>query len=157
MPLGWETWGILSLLLLGGELYTHAFVLLWPAVGAAGAAIGAALGLGLEGQILLFAIGSAVLLAAARPIFLRILSPAGRSVSTNAEALPGKQVEVVERVGDVYAPGTVKVGGERWTAFSEDGSTLEPGQAAVVVRVEGLKLCVRAAKLQGEIWKGRSP
>ncbi len=153
--LGWESWGVLSLLLLFGELYTHHFVFLWPAVGAAGAAIAAALGLGPEGEILLFVVSSAALLVVARPLFLRILSPEGRAIATNVEALAGRQVEVIEPVGDIYAPGTVRVGGETWTAFTEDGGKLEPGQAAIVARVEGLKLCVRGVPLTGDVWKGK--
>ncbi|MHB8419632.1 MAG: NfeD family protein [Myxococcales bacterium] len=148
---GWEIWGALALLLLGGEVYTQHFVLLWPAVGAAGAAIGAAVGLSMEAQLVLFALASIALLAAGRPLFLRILSHEGRSVATNVEALPGKRVEVMEKVAGPGTSGTVKVGGERWSAFTEDGAELAAGTPAVVVRVEGLKLCVKPT----EDWKTR--
>jgi len=142
----WEIWGILALLLLGGEIYTQAFVLLWPAVGAAASAVGAALGVSLEGQFILFSVSSVALLAASRTIFWKLLSPQGRSFATNVEAVPGKLVEVMEAVGGVAAPGTVKLGGEQWTAFTDDGSLLKPGERVLVVRVEGLKLCVRASQ-----------
>ncbi len=150
-PHAWEIWGALALILLGGEVYTQTFVLLWPALAAAGAAIGAALGLSTEGQFILFAAASIVLLAASRTIFWRLLSREGKALATNVEALPGKLVEVVEPVRGPTAPGTVKVGGERWTAFTEDGSELRVGEPAVVVRVEGLKLCVKPS----EQWKTR--
>ena len=40
MWLTWEMWGILALLLFGGELWTQSFVLLWPALGAAATGVG---------------------------------------------------------------------------------------------------------------------
>lgn len=142
---------MLSLLLLGGEVYTQTFVLLWPAVGAAGACLGAALGLPSEGQLILFAASSIALLAASRTIFWKLLSREGKALTTNVDALPGKLVEVVDPVQGPEHPGTVKVGGERWTAFTDDGSELRAGEPAVVVRVDGLKLCVKAS----EDWKTR--
>lgn len=149
----WEIWGVVALLLLGGEIYTQAFVLLWPAIGAAVATIAAGLGVSLEGQFLLFSVSSIALLAASRTIFWRLLSPQGRALATNVEAVPGKSVEVIEPVGGVAAPGTVKLGGEQWSAFTDDGSLLKTGERVLVVRVEGLKLCVRAA----DDWKRSLP
>jgi membrane protein implicated in regulation of membrane protease activity len=143
----WEIWGILAILLLGGEIYTQAFVLLWPAIGAATATIAAGVGVSIEGQFLLFSIASIALLAASRTIFWKLLSPQGRALTTNIEAVPGKLVEVIETVGGVAAPGTVKLGGEQWSAFTDDGSILKAGERVLVVRVEGLKLCVRNSQL----------
>jgi membrane protein implicated in regulation of membrane protease activity len=153
----WEIWGVLALVLLGGEIYTQAFVLLWPAIGAGAATIGAGVGLSIEGQFLLFSISSVALLAASRTIFWKLLSPQGRAITTNVEALPGKSVEVIEPVGGLAATGTVKLGGERWSAFTDDGSLLKAGELGLVVRVDGLKLCVRAAQSQSDEWKRRVP
>ncbi len=144
---GWEIWGTVALLLVGGELYTRAFILLWPALAAFGSAIGAALGLPLDGQLFLFAVSSIVLLVASRTLFLRLVSPEGRSLAVGAEAIPGKSVKVLERLEGPRAPGAVRLGGELWNAYTEDGSRLEPGDAALVVRVDGLKLVVRRAPL----------
>ena len=132
-----------ALVLLGGELLSLNFVLVWPAVSALATAIGAYLGLSLEGQLALFSVSSVVLLALSRTLFRRWLFPDRRSTLTNADAMPGTQVEVLEMLAGPAKPGTVRYAGEVWTAFSEDGRTLHPGHAAVVVRVDGLKLCVR--------------
>jgi membrane protein implicated in regulation of membrane protease activity len=149
----WEIWGVAALLLLGGEVYTQSFVLLWPAIGAAGAAVGAASGLSIEWQFILFTVASIVLLGASRTIFWKLLSPRSRAFVTNVEAVPGKSVEVIEAVGGAGTPGTVKLGGEQWSAFTDDGSLLKAGERALVVRVEGLKLCVR----QSDEWKRSTP
>lgn len=151
----WEIWGVVALLLLGGEIYTQAFVLLWPAIGAAVATICAGVGVSLEGQFLLFSVSSIVLLAASRTIFWKLLSPQGRALATNVEAVPGKAVEVIDPVGGLGAQGIVKLGGEQWSAFTDDGSLLKPGERALVVRVEGLKLCVRSA--DSNDWKRSLP
>jgi inner membrane protein len=142
--LTWEIWGVAALVLLGGELLSLNFVLVWPAISALAVAVGAYLGLSTEGQLALFSVSSVVLLALSRTLFKRWLFPDKRSTLTNTDAMPGTQVQVLETVAGAANPGTVRYAGEVWTAFTEDGRTLSPGQAAVVVRVEGLKLCVRA-------------
>ena len=155
----WELWGIAALFLVGGELYTRAFVLLWPAIGAAAAALAALLGLSIDGQLLLFSLTSVALLALSRTLFTRILSREGRLIATNAAAIAGRPVEILEPVGDLHAPGTVRLGGELWAAFTVGAERLAPGQAAVVEKVVGLKLCIRgvAADWPQPYKEGRNP
>jgi membrane protein implicated in regulation of membrane protease activity len=145
MWLTWEIWGVAALVLLGGELLSLNFVLVWPAVSALATAVGAYLGLPTEWQLALFSVSSVVLLALSRTLFRRWLFPDKQSTLTNADAMPGARVEVLETLAGPAKVGTVRYAGEVWTAFSEDGRTMHPGQAAVVVRVDGLKLCVRPA------------
>lgn len=66
-----------------------------------------------------------------------------RPISTGRESLDGKQGLCVTRL----APnGIVQVAGEQWSAILEQGqSPLEPGDRVQVVRVEGVRLIVRAA------------
>src|ERR1700677_4277028 len=108
MWLTWEMWGIAALILLGGELWTQSFVLLWPALGAAATCLGAFLGLDEQGQLLLFSISSMVLLALSRTVFRKLLFPPSREVLSNAEAIPGTTVLVIDPVGDQFHPGTVR-------------------------------------------------
>jgi membrane protein implicated in regulation of membrane protease activity len=146
MWLTWEIWGVAALVLLGGELLSMNFVLVWPAVSALAVAIAAYLGLSTEGQLALFSVSSVVLLALSRTLFKRWLFPDRHATPTNADAMPGTQVQVLETLGGASKPGTVRYAGEVWTAFTEDDRTLSPGTSAVVVRVDGLKLCVRAVE-----------
>jgi membrane protein implicated in regulation of membrane protease activity len=144
MWLTWEMWGISALLLLGGELWTQSFVLLWPALGAAATAIGAYLGLDEHGQLILFSVSSMVLLALSRTLFRKMLFPASREVLSNAEAIPGTTVLVIEPVGDQFHPGTVRLGGEVWSSYSADGRSFDKGHVARVARVDGLKLVIES-------------
>jgi len=143
MWLTWEMWGEAALVLLGGELLSLNFVFVWPAVSALATAVGAYLGLPAEGQLALFSVSSVVLLALSRTLFKRWLFPDKQSTLTNADAIPGSRVEILEAVGDQSKPGTVRLSGEVWSAFNEDGRVLHRGESAIVVRVEGLKLSVR--------------
>jgi membrane protein implicated in regulation of membrane protease activity len=142
MWLTWEMWGILALLLFGGELWTQSFFLLWPALGAAATGVGALVGLDEHGQLILFSASSMVLLALSRTVFRKVLFPPWREVRTNAEAIPGSTVEVIEPVGDQFHPGTVRLGGEVWSSYSADGGRFEKGRVARVARVDGLKLVI---------------
>jgi membrane protein implicated in regulation of membrane protease activity len=144
MWLTWEMWGVAALVLLGGELLSMNFVFVWPAISAFATAIGAFLGLSSEGQLALFSVSSVVLLALSRTLFKRWLFPDKQATPTNADAMPGARVEVLETLGDISKPGTVRYAGEVWSAFSDDGRTMHRGESAIVVRVEGLKLRVRA-------------
>jgi membrane protein implicated in regulation of membrane protease activity len=145
MWLTWEMWGVAALVLLGGELLSQNFVFVWPAISALATAIGAFLGLSSEGQLALFSVSSVVLLALSRTVFKRWLFPDVHATPTNAEAMPGSRVDVLETLADISRPGTVRFAGEVWSAFSDDGRTMRRGDSAIVVRVEGLKLRVRAA------------
>jgi membrane-bound ClpP family serine protease len=65
-----------------------------------------------------------------------------RRVTAGKEDLVGRTAEV----RTVMNPkGTVFVEGENWTATSESGR-IEPGEEAVITRVEGLKLWVSNQK-----------
>jgi membrane protein implicated in regulation of membrane protease activity len=148
MWLTWEIWGVAALVLLGGELLSLNFVFVWPALSALATAIGAYLGLPAEGQLALFSVSSVVLLALSRTLFKRWLFPDKRSTLMNADAMPGSRVDVLETVGGIAKPGTVRYAGEVWSAFSDDGRTLQRGESAIVVQVEGLKLRVRATDVE---------
>lgn len=63
----------------------------------------------------------------------------GRRVRTGAEALAGARASAVSALDPV---GTVSLGGEIWRARSLEG-TIAPGAEVVVVKNDGLTLCVR--------------
>jgi membrane protein implicated in regulation of membrane protease activity len=155
--LNWEMWGVAALVLLGGELLSLNFVLIWPALSAFAAAIGAYLGLSTEGQLALFSVSSVVLLALSRTVFHRWLFPDRHATPTNADAMIGARVEILETAAGVSQPGTARYAGEVWTAYTDDGRTLKPGSAALVVHVDGLKLRVRSADDEHKRTERESP
>lgn len=128
-------WLIVAAVAALGELLT---VDLWFAfVSGAGliTALVAALGAPLPVQLVVMIAVSIAGLALIRPLAKRHLrTPA--QIRTGTAALVGQRAVVVDRVdGD---GGTVKIGGEIWTARALDESeVLEPGTRVNVARIDG--------------------
>ena len=73
----WILWVILGVALIVAETFTLGFVLLWFGIGALAAALAGALGIGLLGQFLIFAIVSIALTAASRAEGDTVCAPPG--------------------------------------------------------------------------------
>ncbi|CAM5353430.1 membrane protein [Streptomyces xanthochromogenes] len=105
------------------------------AVGAVAAAIGAGLGMGPVGQVLLFIAVSVALIAVVRPIAARHRAQRPQ-LATGTEALKGRQAVVLERVD--ADGGRIKLAGEVWSARTLDTDRVfEPGQQVDVVEIDG--------------------
>lgn len=131
----WVIWAIAASALAAGEIFTLDFFLGPVAIAAALAAIVAAVGLGVEVQVAVFALASAGSLLVIRPIAVRHMRPPAQLRSGTA-ALVGTRATVLERVdGD---RGQVKIGGEIWTAraYDED-DVFEPGTKVDVMKIDG--------------------
>ncbi|MEU9099419.1 NfeD family protein [Streptomyces sp. NPDC048361] len=105
------------------------------ALGAVAAAIGAGLGLGPVGQVLLFVAVSVALIAVVRPIAARHRAQRPQ-LATGTEALKGRQAVVLERVD--AEGGRIKLAGEVWSARALDAERVfEPGHQVDVVEIDG--------------------
>jgi membrane protein implicated in regulation of membrane protease activity len=131
----WVIWAIAAAALAGGEVLTLGFFLGLIALGAAVAAVAAAVGLSVELQVALFTVTSVASLAFIRPIALRHMKTPARLKSGTA-ALVGTRAVVLERVD--RDRGQVKIGGEIWTAraYDED-DVFEPGARVDVMQIDG--------------------
>jgi membrane protein implicated in regulation of membrane protease activity len=129
-------WLIGGVLLAIAELFTMDFVLIMLAGGAFAAAGTAALDAPVAVQALVFAVTSALGLAAARPALKRHLERRSEHTRMGVEALEGTEATVVEQV--TSGAGMVKIGGELWTARSYDATqVIEAGDRVRVVEVKG--------------------
>ncbi len=131
--------GIIVFLLL--EAATYQFICIWFAGGALAALIFWALGLGMNVQISVFFIASAVLLILTRPFVKKVT--ANRAIKTNVEVIPGKVGLVTETIDNLSEKGKVKLDGMEWTARSESGEVIEEGKKVEVLEVSGVKLIVK--------------
>ena len=131
----WVLWAIAAALLAGGEVLTVGFFLGLLALGAAVAAVAAAVGVSVELQVAVFAITSVATLAFLRPVALRHMKTPARLQSGTA-ALVGARAVVLQRVD--ADQGQVKIGGEIWTAraYDED-DVFEPGTRVDVMKIDG--------------------
>ncbi len=134
---GWELWIAAALLLAGGELMHGALWLLAIAIACLPPALASALGAGLVAQVLLFAVSMLIEF----PLLSRITARRrARRLATNAEAIVGKRVKVLQPVTE-NADGVVLLTGEHWKARSLAGE-IQPGAEAQVIQRDGLCLLV---------------
>lgn len=131
----WLWWIGIALVLGILEMVSVALVLVMLAGGALAGALTAALGAPLELQVVVAAVVSVVLLATLRPWLLRHWRNRVPLTETNAIGYVGRPAQVVSPVTDTE--GRIKLGGVVWTARTAAGTRIEPGQDAVVVRIDG--------------------
>jgi membrane protein implicated in regulation of membrane protease activity len=133
----WVLWTIVAAAFTLGELHTNSFYLAPFAVGGAIAAVLAALGAGGLVAVIAFAAAAILFLLLLRPIAVRHRESAP-TLRTGAAALIGQPALVVERIANREGVGTVKIGGEVWTAraFDEE-QVIAAGEQVEVVEIRG--------------------
>jgi membrane protein implicated in regulation of membrane protease activity len=131
----WVVWLIIAVGLGVAEVFT-----LTAALGLLGGAAlitsgAAAIGLPVPLQLLVFAIAAAAGVVVLRPLAMRhMLQP--RLERFGVDALPGRTAYVVDEVTD--HTGTVRIGGEEWTARPLDRGVVIPvGEAVDVIQIDG--------------------
>src|SRR5437763_15003776 len=112
MP-AWVIWLLVAAAFAAGEVATLGLYLAPISVAAALAAAAAGLGAGAAVQFIVFIVVAIASLVVLRPLARRHMkTPA--ALRTGAAALVGSRAVVLERVD--HSHGTVKIGGEVWTA-----------------------------------------
>jgi membrane protein implicated in regulation of membrane protease activity len=131
----WVVWMIAAGALAAGEVLTMGFFLGLIAVAAVLAAVAALVGVGLAGQIVVFIAASVGSVAVIRPVARRHMRMPAQ-IRTGTAALVGARAVVLERVD--ADGGSVKIGGEVWSAraYDED-QVLEPGARVQVLEIDG--------------------
>jgi membrane protein implicated in regulation of membrane protease activity len=131
----WVYWMIAAGALAAGEIFTMGFFLGPIAIAATLAAIVALAGGPLALQLLVFTVASVGSVAVLRPIAQRHLRTPVQ-LRTGTAALVGTRAIVLEQV--TADGGSVKIGGEIWTArtYDED-AVLEPGSRVEVMQIQG--------------------
>ncbi len=134
-------WLVVALAAIVVEICTATLVSVWFAVGAFAAMVASALDAPLAVQIAVFLALSILVLALARPLAKRFLSP--KVVPTNADRVLGMTAQVTETIENSYGQGAVYVDGKTWSARSADDTRILQGAAVVVTAMEGVKLIVK--------------
>lgn len=124
------------------EVLTTQLVTLWFVIGAAVTAVCSATFLKeqLVWQIVIFIVISAVMLILTRPLVKKL--KANQTVSTNSDRNIGKSALVTSEINPELGIGQVRVGNEKWSAKSQNGSIISEGSNVKVVGIEGVKLVV---------------
>ncbi len=133
-------WTIVLVIAVIVEAITIDLVSVWFALGAIAALISEAFGANEVIQGILFAVISAMCIIASRPLAKKYLR--GNTVRTNLDRVIGKHCLVTETI-TADNNGEVKVMGLLWSATSLNNETIEIGQYAEIVSIEGAHLVVR--------------
>jgi membrane protein implicated in regulation of membrane protease activity len=133
----WVLWLIAAVVLAVAEVLNLSFFLFPFAIGAAGAAVAELAGTGTPVAIVVFAVLTAVSFGIVRPIAKRhVRTPP--AIRTGTAALIGQPAMVLERIANDDASGSVRIGGEVWTARSYDEDrVIEPGTRVEVIEIRG--------------------
>jgi membrane protein implicated in regulation of membrane protease activity len=133
---GWIVWVVVAVALAVGEILTPGLFFLGPvALAADAAALAGALGAGVAGSLIVFAVASLASLAFLRPIARRHVRLPALS-RTGTDALVGRKALVIRTVDQ--NGGRVRIGGEEWSARAYlDGQVLDEGASVDVIQIEG--------------------
>jgi len=135
-------WLVILIVAICIEVATMGLTSIWFAGGALIAVIAAALSFPVWLQVVLFLVVSLVLMIFTRPIAVKYFNK--DRVRTNVESMIGRQAIVVSEIDNLQGIGQVTVGGQEWSARSEDDQkNLSVGTVVEVVAVNGVKLIVR--------------
>ena len=130
-------WILLAVLFAAGEVMSMGFFLAPFAVGALAGALAELAGATAALSVIVFLVTSGLLFGFVRPIARRHLrTPA--QLRTGTAALIGQTAMVTQRVDNDAQTGSVKLGGELWTARSwDDDEVIEAGKRVNVVEIQG--------------------
>lgn len=132
---GWVLWLVLFLGLAAVETLTLDLFFVMLAVGALAALVATFTGAGLVLQIVVFAVVSLLMILLVRPIAVRHLKKGPADQLDNMDRLVGASALALEPV--TAHSGTVKIGGDTWTARSSSGAALPAGTRLAVARIDG--------------------
>jgi membrane protein implicated in regulation of membrane protease activity len=140
---GWAVWLVLFLALAAIETLTLDLFFAMLSVGALGAMLAAILGAPVFLQVVVFCIVSLLMIFLVRPVAMKHLERGPRDQRSNIDRLIGASAVALEAVS--ASAGTVKIGGDIWTARTADGSSLTAGSPVLVTRIEGATAVVLPA------------
>ena len=141
-------WLIALVVFLVIEAATLGLATIWFAGGALVALIAAMCGDGLGIQVASFLVVSLVLLFFTRPLAVRFLNK--DTLKTNVDRVVGMEGVVTEEISNLAGTGKVSLGGNMWTARTEnEGGTIPVDAVVTVLRVEGVKLIVKVKEKEG--------
>ena len=138
-------WLIILVVMLVIEIATLGLTTIWFAGGALVAFVLSLFNVPFIVQLPAFLIVSLLLLIFTRPIAVKYFNK--DRAKTNVESMIGRQAIVVSEIDNLQGIGRVTVGGQEWTARTEQAVLiLKDGTVFVVKEVKGVKLIVEQRK-----------
>lgn len=146
---GWVLWLVLFLGFAAIETLTLDLFFAMLSVGALAAMLAAVLSAPLFLQVVVFCVVALLMIVVVRPAALKHLKTGSKEQRSNIDRLIGDTAVTLEPVGS--RTGTVKIGGDTWTARTGDGSLLPAGEQVAVTRIEGATAVVEPLRSTGSL------
>lgn len=138
-------WLVVIVAFVAIELNTMALTTIWFAGGALAAFFAAFAGLSVKTQLVVFLIVSLIMLVFTRPFASKFINRG--TVKTNADGLIGKKARVTAEINNQLSQGAAVVGGQEWTARTEDDACIiSSGTMVKIKEIRGVKLIVEPIK-----------
>lgn len=139
---GWALWLVLFLGFAAVEALTLDLFFAMLSVGALAAMVASLFAAPVFLQVVIFALVSVLMIGVVRPLALMHLRHSTKDQLSNIDRLVGGPALTLEPVSGTA--GTVKIGGETWSARSADSTELPAGVQVTVARIDGATAVVEA-------------
>lgn len=149
----YQLWLALAIAFGIAETLTGGFFIVMFSAGCVVASAFAYFDASFNAQLAAFVATSFLLLGLSRTLFRDLVVRRVPDVRTNADAMIGREAEVVDSIGPGAKRGLVRVGGETWTALAE--VPIDAGERVLVEAIDGLKLRVSRIPGSGREGMGR--
>lgn len=123
---------------------TLALVSVWFFIGAVAAAITATITPSVLVQSIVFVVVTAIMLVATRPIVKRLTK--NGFTPTNADRIIGREAIVTKAIDPIEGTGQVNIGGQIWSAKSENHVRIEKDGIVTVTNIAGVHAIVQPIK-----------
>lgn len=138
----WLIWLIIGVICLIIEIFDPAVFFVSFGIGGLVVSPISTLGVDIWIQVLIFGVVSFIVFLFMRKVYERLLKK--NNVETNVYALIGKTGLIISSIPQ-DGRGEVKVGGEIWSAISEENLEINNGDKVKVLSIDGNKLIVKKA------------
>ncbi len=141
----WQWWLIASGIFFIGEIMTVGFLLFWFGIASLISMVVSFFTSNLVIQMVVFLVSSVILILATKPFVKKFMNK--KNIATNAYSLIGKTGLVIQEIDNVKGIGQIKVGGEVWSAQSEDNSVIPVNTEIELTKIDGVKAIVKPIKI----------
>lgn len=137
----WQFWLILSGIFFVFEMATVGFLVFWLGIGALAAMIISFFVDNIIIQTAVFVVTSIALIFFTKPFVKKFAKPRV-NVKTNAYSIIGKNAIVTKEIDSNNAVGQIRVGGDVWSAKTENEEIIPAHAEVKILRIDGVKAVV---------------
>ena len=141
----WQIWLIASGVFFIIEIITVGFLMFWLAIASLITMVVSFFTTNIIIQTAVFVISSGILIFATKPFVEKLTKK--DSVQTNVYSIIGKKAIVIEDIDWNKGTGQIKVGGEVWSAKTNEQIDIPKGSEVEVEDIDGVKAFVKPLKI----------